>query len=160
MSQISINFFKSKRGFTLLEVLFSLGILAFTICGLLVTYTSSMVLLATAKNANIATNAAMGLMEQIHTDTFSRIANDYDGMVFTVNGMPSINGRPSSSGFVYVNDTNPELLNVTISICWRQGNRVIGEDADLDGTLNNTEDVNGNGIADSPVELESLIANR
>jgi type II secretory pathway pseudopilin PulG len=145
---------RSVRGLTLVELLFSMGILAFTICGLLVSYTSAMVLNSTSKNVNIATNAAAGLLEQMRTDSFSRIINDYDGLVFSVNAIPS------STGVVYVDNTNPELLQVTISICWRQGNRVIGEDANLNGVLDGGEDANGNGIIDSPVQLVTQIANR
>ena len=146
--------FNSRHGFTLIEILFTIGILAFTICGLLVSYTSAMVLTATSKNVNIATNAAAGLLEQMRTDSFSRIVNDYDGLVFSVNAIPS------STGVVVVDNTNPELLQVTISVCWRQGNRVIGEDTNLNGVLDAGEDTNGNGIIDSPVQLVAQIVNR
>ena len=146
--------FNSRHGFTLIEIIFTIGILAFTICGLLVSYTSAMVLTATSKNVNIATNAAMGLLEQIRTDSFSQIVNDYDGLVFSVNAIPS------STGVVVIDNTNPELLQVTISVCWRQGNRVIGEDTNLNGVLDVGEDTNGNGIIDSPVQLVTQIANR
>ena len=146
--------FKSSDGLTLVELLFSAGILAFTVCGLLVSYSSAMVLAETSKNINIATNAAATLMEQIRTDTFSSIVNDYNGLVFSVNAMPP------NAGVVYVDDTNPELLQVTISICWRQGNGVIGEDKNLNGVLDAGEDTNGNGIIDSPVQLVTQIANR
>ena len=146
--------FDSRHGFTLIEILFTIGILAFTICGLLVSYTSAMVLTATSKNINIATNAAVGLLEQMRTDSFSNIVHDYDGLVFSVNAIPS------STGVVVVDNTNPELLQVTISICWRQGNRIIGEDTNLNGVLDTGEDTNGNGIIDSPVQLVAQIANR
>ena len=42
-----------------------------------------------------------------------------------------INDIPSSRGVVYVDDTDPELIEVTVSACWNQGNRIIGEDTDL-----------------------------
>lgn len=142
------------KGLTVLEVLLAIGILAFTLCGIMVTYTSTMALIATTKSSNIATDAAMGLMEEIRAGSFTRIKNDYDGLVFTVNNLPS------SVGVVYVNNTNPELLRVTTSVCWRQGNRVIGEDTNLDGVLAPAEDTNGNGIIDSPVKLETRIANK
>ena len=59
-----------------------------------------------------------------------------------------------------VDDSNPELLKVTISVCWRKNNRVFGEDANFDGLLTPAEDTNNNGIIDSPVQLVTLIANR
>jgi hypothetical protein len=71
-----------------------------------------------------------------------------------------VNAIPSSMGVVYINDTNPELLQATVSVCWRQKNRVIGEDKNLNGALDAGEDANGNKIIDSPVELTTLIVNR
>jgi hypothetical protein len=63
---------------------------------------------------------------------------------------------------VYMNDVNPDLLEITISVCWRQGGRVMGEDTDLDGNLDAGEDKSSplNGIIDSPVELVTRVANR
>jgi len=52
------------------------------------------------------------------------------------------------------------LLQATVSVCWRQKNRVIGEDKNLNGALDAGEDANGNKIIDSPVELTTLIVNR
>jgi len=143
-----------NSGFTLAEILLATGILAFAVCAILSTYISCFVLTATSKNVNIATYAALGMMEEIRSSAFSRITNDYGGLNFILNDMPS------SRGVVYVNDTNPELLEVTISVCWRQGNRIIGEDTDLDGILDAGEDANGNGIIDSTVQLVTRIANR
>lgn len=141
------------RGYTLIEILFAIGLLAFALCGILVTFTSAMSLNAFSKNINIATNAAESLMEKIRTDAFPNIVGDYNGLVFNVTAIPA------SVGVVYVNNTNPELLNVTISVCWRQGTRIIGEDKNLNGVLNAGEDTNGNGIIDSPVKLTTQIAN-
>jgi hypothetical protein len=131
-----------------------MGILVFAICGMLSPYISCAVLVATSKNVNIATNAALGLAEEIRSSSFMNIIDDYNGLIFIVNDIPQ------SRGVVYVNDDNPELLNVTISVCWRQGNRIIGEDLNLNGSLDTGEDINGNGIIDSPVQLNTLIANR
>ena len=143
-----------NRGFTLVEILLAAAILAFALCGILAMYSTCFVLMATSKNINIATNAAQGLIEEIRSPPFTRIISDYNGLNFIVNAIPL------SRGVVYVDDTDPELLQVTISVCWNQGNRIIGEDTDLDGVLDAGEDANGNGIIDSPVELVTRIANR
>jgi len=145
---------KSKRGFTLMEILLAAGILASAVSAILVAYYSCFALIGISKGVNIATNAAMGLMEEIRSSAFPNIVDDYNGINFVVNAIPQ------SMGVVYVDDTNPELLETTISVCWRQGNRVIGEDSDLDGVLDAGEDGNGNGIIDSPVQLVTRIANR
>ena len=67
---------------------------------------------------------------------------------------------PSNRGVVYVDDTDPELLRVTISVCWNQKNRIFGEDKNLNGVLDAGEDKNNNGIIDSPVQIITLVANR
>ena len=143
-----------NRGFTLVEILLAVAILGFALCGILAMYSTCFVLMATSKNVNIATNAAQGLIEEIRSSPFTRIIGDYNGLNFIVNAIPS------SRGVVYVDDTDPDLLELTISVCWKQGNRIIGEDTNLNGVLDAGEDANGNGIIDSPVELVTRIANR
>jgi len=143
----------SRRGFTLAETLVATLVVAVALCGIMGVYVGFFDLLATSKNVNIATNAAQGLMEQIRNDTFTNIADDYDGNIYTVNNMPS------NKLVVYVNTTNPELLVVTISVCWKQKNRLFGEDKNLNGILDTGEDTNGNGIIDSTVQLVALVSN-
>ncbi|MBU2103302.1 MAG: prepilin-type N-terminal cleavage/methylation domain-containing protein [Candidatus Omnitrophota bacterium] len=142
-----------RHGFTLVEVVVAIGILATTLCVLLGVYSACTILVSTSKSINIATNAVLGLMEEIRTSSFADI-EDYNGLQFVLNAVPE------SRGVVYVDDTNPELLEVTVSVCWRQGNRIIGEDANLNGALDGGEDQNGNGKIDSPVQIVTRIANR
>lgn len=144
----------SSKGFTLVEITLVVAIVAFVLCGILATYISCFVLAATSKNIGIATNAALGLVEEIRNAPFSQIITDYDGLNFIVNDIPA------SRGVVYVSDDNPELLRVTVSVCWRQGQRIIGEDTNLDGVLNAGEDANGNGLIDSTVQIVTLVANK
>jgi type II secretory pathway pseudopilin PulG len=143
-----------KKGFVLPEVILATAIAAFVICGLLFTYVAGMDLIRTSKNASIATSAAQGLIEEIRNTPFPDIVTNYNLLKFSVNGITS------SSGVVYVDDTDPEFLLVTVSVCWRQGNRIIGEDLNLNGELEAGEDTNGNGIIDSTVELVTQVANR
>jgi len=145
---------RSKRGFVLLEVLLATAIAGFAICGLLLMYVSGMDLIRTSKNASIATSAAQGLIEEIRNTPFPDIVTNYNQLKFSVNNIPS------SSGVVYIDDTDPEFLLVTLSVCWRQGNRFVGEDTNLNGELDAGEDANGNGIIDSTVELITQVANR
>jgi hypothetical protein len=70
---------------------------------------------------------------------------------------------PANMGVVYIDIDNPEtpkILRATVNVCWQQGNKIIGEDINLNGSLNSGEDINGNGIIDSPMELITQIANR
>ena len=144
----------SERGFTLVEVMLAVAIAAVALCGILATYAACFTLIRTSKNASIATSAAQGLLDEIRNTSFPLIKSTYNGTNFTVNNMPL------NRGIVYVDDSNPELLKVTISVCWKQGNIVVGEDKNLNGSLDTGEDANSNGIIDSPVELTTLIVNR
>jgi len=143
-----------SKGFSLAEILIAIIILIVAISSILMTYIACFVLIDTVKNVNIATTAAQGVIEEMRSTPFTQIYDNYNGLVFTLNDIPQ------SRGIVYVNDTNPELLEVTVSICWKHRNRVIGEDSDLDGVLDSGEDTTSNGIRDSPVTLTTKIANR
>lgn len=146
--------YRSNKGFTLPEMLLAAVIASFALCGVLLTYISCMNIVKTSKNVSIATSAAQGLIENIRTTPFPQIVTNFDRLGFTVNGIPN------SRGTVYVDDANPELLLVTISVCWKQGIRTIGEDTNLNGILDAGEDINGNNIIDSSVELVTQVANR
>ena len=164
---------RSKKGFVLPEVLLATAIAGFAVCGILLMYVEGMDLIRTSKNASIATSYAQGVLEKIRNTSFPAITS----MVFVVNGTSyapivvnanltrwnfplPVNNLPTNRCAVYVDDTDPEFLLVTISVCWRQGNRVVGEDANLNGGLDAGEDTNGNGIIDSTVELITQVANR
>jgi len=146
--------FKSKKGFALPEMLLAALIAAFALCGIMLTYIACMDLIKSSKNISRATVAAQGLIEEIRDTAFPVIVTNYDGLTFTVNNIPS------SRGIVYADDTNPEFLLITVSVCWQQGNKIIGEDLNLNGILNAGEDTNGNGIIDSTVKLVTQVANR
>lgn len=145
---------RSNQGFSLPEMLLAAIIASFALCGVLLTYITCMDTIKTSKNVSIATSAAQGLIEEIRTTPFPQILTDYDRLSFSVNGIPS------SRGIVYVDDANPELLLITVSVCWRQGNRIIGEDTNLNGILEAVEDLNGNNLIDSTVELVTQVVNR
>ena len=144
----------SQKGFTLVEMLLAAAILSFAVCGILALYANCFELVSISKNISIATNASQGLIEEIRNTPFPQIVDNYNNINFTVNTMPS------NRGVVYVDDTDPELLRVTISVCWNQKNRIFGEDKNLNGVLDAGEDKNNNGIIDSPVQIITLVANR
>ena len=169
--------FLSKNGFTIAEVLLAVAILGFALCGILATYLASFNLASISKNTNIATSAAQGVIEQIRSTPFTSLADSVQPQIelagsfynlthvsgnrwsitFTVNNMPA------NMGIAYIdidNTVSPKILTATVSVCWRQGNKVLGEDLNLNGVLNSGEETNGNGIIDSPMELITQIANR
>ncbi len=144
----------SIKGFALPEVLLATAIAAFAVCGILLMYIASMDLIRTSKNASMATSAAQGLIEEIRNTPFPDIVTNYNGLKFSVNNMPA------NSGIVYVDDTDPEFLLVTVSVCWRQGDKIVGEDLNLNGDLDAGEDTNSNLRIDSTVELITQVVNR
>lgn len=140
-----------KNGFSLMEVLLAAMITAVALVGLLATYLTSFDLLETAKNTTHALNAAQKTIEEIRGHTFSDVYNYYVGSptaplpYFSVDGIPA----GSSNGLIEIDNSNPELLVVTVTVCWRQKNgRVVGGDAAL------------NPLASSPVRLITYVANR
>jgi prepilin-type N-terminal cleavage/methylation domain-containing protein len=144
-----------RVGFTLMELMIAALILALVLVGLLASYITCMQLAEIAKNTSLAMNAIRAKAEEITAHPFDNIKTDYDTVTFipsTLNGI----------GVSYVDDTNPDLLKITITVCWRQSRgRVIGEDSDLDGQLDVGEDtINANGILDSPAQIVTYIARK
>jgi len=141
-------------GFSLLEILLAIGILAFALGALLTVYVSCFSLVAISKNTDIATSVAISLAERIRNTPFTQIAATFNN--FRVPSDPIVN-LPSGRVFAYVSNISPTLLQVTISVCWRQGTRIFGEDTNLNGFRNLGEDANGNGMIDSPVQIVMLV---
>lgn len=162
------SFKLNKSGFTLIELMIGAAVLIIALVGLLATYTGSFNLNETARNLTIAMNVNQEKLEEIRDHDFDSIVTDYSS-----GGSPGDTFSPSlldGSGIIEIIDdrsdpgelTSPDLIQVTITISWRQkGNRVIGEDANLDGTWDaGSEDANGNGQFDSPAQVITLIARR
>ncbi|MBM3244611.1 MAG: prepilin-type N-terminal cleavage/methylation domain-containing protein [Candidatus Omnitrophica bacterium] len=154
-----------KHGFTLIELLLVVVILAFSLTGILAAYVSCFVLSATSKNISIATNEALTRIEEIRSTPYAYITNSpADAMNPGYKSSPDysffVNSLPSGVGFINIDDSNPERLIVTVSLCWRQGNRIIGEDTNLNGLLEAWEDIDNDGITDSTVQFSTIIVDR
>ena len=126
------------------------------VVGIYAGYVSCFELAETSKNLTRFVNAAQRKMEEIKSSSFGSISS-YNGS-FIPDYLPDyVSG--DSRGFVNVDSTNASLLEVTVSVCWRQrSGRVVGEDRDLDGVIDSGEDVAGDGIIDSPAQLVTKIA--
>lgn len=137
-----------------MELMIAALILAMVIAGLLVSYISCLQLTDSARNTSLAMNAAQAKSEEIEEHAYDDIKNDYNNVSFTP-------ANQNGKGVSYVDDTNSNLLKVTVTVCWRQTRgRVVGEDKDLDGQIDAGEDINVNGILDSPAEIVTYIAKR
>ncbi len=147
---------KKISGFTLLELMIGAAVLIEALVGLIAAYTGCFTLNEEARNLTIAINGAQDKMEEIRNLSFNQIAAQ-DGTNFEIDGLSDTD----SEGIVEVDSSNPDLLVVIVSICWRQkGGRIIGEDSNLNGDLDAGEDANGNNQLDSPVRLVTLMARR
>ncbi len=152
-----LNFKSSNNsGFTLAELMVATVILVFAFAGTMVTFIRCMELNDMSRNTSLAVRAIETRMSLIKDTAFNQILANFNNVAFqdvTVGN----NGR----GVSYVDNTNPNLLVITITYCWQQKNgRIVGEDTDLDGAIDGGEDVNGSGMLDSPVQIVSAVYNR
>ncbi len=172
------NHWRKTKGLTISEIMLAVCLLIVVISAILLAYTNCFVLIDSIKNTNIATNAAQSLIEKIRCSPYSLLTNyqvQIDDTIYDLNLVSgnlyslnfTVSNLPSNQGVIYVDydydhdgTENPEFLEVTVSICWRQGSRVIGEDSNLNGVLDAGEDKNGNNKIDSPVEFTTRIVNR
>lgn len=144
------------KAFTLIEVMLGAALLVTVLVSIIAVYMICFELVSTSRNMTFAVNEAQAMMEEIRDYDFYIIYSYYNNKTFTVSEITSGNSR----GVVYVDNSNPSLLKVTISVCWRDRTRTIGEDLDFDGVLDSGEDLNKNGIIDSPAQIVSLITER
>lgn len=151
-----------------MELMIASAVLLIALVGLLATYAGCYRLNETARNLTIAVNLGQEQLEGIRNHGFASIVTDY-----SAGGTPGDTFTPApldGSGIITIINngdddahvTNVDLIEVTITICWRQrGNLIVGEDADLDGNwVLASEDANGNGRFDSPAQIVTLIARR
>lgn len=148
-------------GFTLVEVLFSIAIIAVTLCGLLLTYINMFVLADVIRDSALAGNALHAKLEEVRNLDFSNLTalagpfnlSDY-GFPAGQAAMGSTEVTPDISGFTG-NLTKVRMVGAYTT----RNNRIVGEDKNLNGVLDTGEDSNGNSRLDSPIEVVSLVAN-
>jgi len=153
------------KGFTLLELMVATGIFLAAAVGLLSLFVLTIQLADTAKNNTIATNATMAKIEEMRNSPFDSLATDYGstgipGNTFHINNWLSVNDH---CGAVEISDVygNARLYEVRVTVSWRQkSGRILGEDANFNGSLDAGEDQNGNMQLDSPAEIVTLISRR
>jgi len=148
---------KASSGITLLELMIATGILVVAISGLLAIFIGFFSLNENARKVTLALIASQDKMEEILSSSFDTIYSTYNGINFNPAGFPSSEAK----GAIYIDNTNPDLLELCVSVSWREiAGRVIGEDTNLNGSLDTGEDLNVNGRIDSPVEIVTLIVER
>ena len=156
---IGKSFPKTKRqaGFSYIELLFSSFLLIIIVIGLLYTYIACFELNEFSRNLTLANNALQAKLETVREKSFDDIVDE----PFDLDDWFPLG---EAKGLVDVYVPNPpctysDLKYIRLVACWRQkSGRVIGEDSNLDGVLQVSEDLDGDGVLDSPAEIITLIS--
>lgn len=145
---------RKKEAFSIFELLLAVCILVIILVGLLLTYVTCFEINEFSQNLTFINNALQAELEVIRETPFDNL-DALDATTFSIDGFAA--GR--AIGFVDIyNSAYPDLKYIRLVACWRQkSGRVIGEDKNLDGTLEVSED-DGDSILESPAELSTLIS--
>lgn len=153
----------NSKGFSLAEVLVAAAIFLIIIVGVLLVFVVSSALNELSKNMTLAMVESQSKLEEIRNHSFDLIMTDYSsgGTPGNIFNLTSLNGK----GAIYISNTMPpanvNLLRVKIVACWQESNgRIIGEDINLNGSLDPAEDLNGNSELDSLANIISFVAKR
>ena len=150
----------SSKGITFVELVVACAVLVTIFVSFLYGLVGCIKLVNLSKETFFAIYSADAKIEEMRGHTFSDVYSYYTTSpqdTFEVDELPAV----SSKGSIAIDNTNPELLEVYIAVCWKSfDGRVIGEDVNLDGNLAAAEDVNSNNKIDSPVSLATFITRR
>ena len=125
---ISRNNHKLRRGFTLVDVLIGGIILGIGLCAMVGLFSHCSVLADTARELTIVMSAAQSKLEEIQSQDYNLIPGLYaqDGSIGNSFSLSQITGR----GCIYIDESNPDLLEIEVVISWRRGRvgDITGED--------------------------------
>lgn len=155
-----------KRAMTLIEVLVSILIAALLVSAVFSVYPVLFEGVNISSQEMIAWGLARTEMETLKNTGFETLLSaGYDPQ--TEN--PKINlfstaSLANSSGVYYVKkmidsqgQTLDDLLEIEVVVCFKIGNRFIGEDKNLNSSLDGLEDSDSNHRISSPITLRTLV---
>lgn len=150
---------RDTAGFTLMELLVTVGILALVLTSMmqLLIYASTLSEMGGSKT--LAVKEAQDKMEEIRRHAFGSIAADYSsggtpGNTFTLSTL-------TGEGLIEIEGGASSLLTIDVSVCWEDKyDRVLGEDRNLNGTLDPGEDADGDDKIDCPIHFRTMVAER
>lgn len=146
-----VKMFMKDKGFTLLELMIAVSVLIVAMAGLMAVFTHLISLNENSRKLTLAVEACQDKLEEMRNSNFSTLFTTYNGTSFNPNGFPA----GEAKGIVSVNNTNPNLLQVFVSVSWRtRSNRVIGEDKNLNGIVDAGE------ASGSPAQITTLMSQR
>jgi hypothetical protein len=147
---------RSEEGFTLLELTVTAGLVALASGALLHLFATC---LWQAEGAGYLTTAAYeahAKVEEIRATNFDALTATYGPGGTLGDTFPMV--VPEGMGKIYLTAVNADLMQVEVAVSWRDRGTVVGEDKNLNGTLDGAEDGNFNGLLDSPASAVTLIA--
>jgi len=144
----------TNKGFTLVELLIVVAILAVVITGMIQLFIYTSVLAEISGNKTVAVGEAQDKIEEIREHTFDDIVMDYDEAIFAL-------AELDGTGVIYVDDTNPELLVLKVVVSWENKyGRIIGEDTNKNGALDGGEDTDLDTQLSSPATVITMLTRR
>lgn len=164
---------KFSGGFTLIEALVAAVLLVVALAAGLGAFTQHQRLVLFNQERTRAIHVAQSALEdriakglaQVTAETgLSQLQSHVEAPIVVGEGFSG-----GASGQVQLRDVDGGdpgvgVAEVRVVVCWRSasepGGRLIGEDANLNGQLDNGEDANGNGIMDSPAMVLTRLAER
>ena len=154
---------KKSQGFTLIEVLITTLFLSVALLSTLGLFAYSLTSAETNRNSTIAQYEVEGKIEEICANDYSIIKTTYTNAGAIKNTPFNLINNLTGRGVIIAQElagaTNG-LLKVKVAVCYGQGQRIIGEDTNLNGVLDAGEDLNGNNEIDSPYAIERVIVNK
>ena len=152
---------EKASGFTLIEVVIATVILVTVSVSTLGLFVCSLSTTDEDRSRTIAQYELERQMEQIYARDYLDIKTTFTNAgALRETQFPTIIGL-AGTGTVYAQELAvDELLRIKVVVCYRQRNRIIGEDTNLDGMLAPAEDTNANGELDSPCQIETVVVNR
>ncbi len=147
----------NKSGFTLIELMITVSVLIVALVGLLVIFSHLALLNENSRKLTLAMAACQDKLEEMRNSSFQTLYASYNGTSFNPSGFT----LGQAKGAISINNSNPNLLQIFVSVSWRtRSNRVIGEDANLNGMLDAGEDAYWNNRIDSPASIMTLMSQR
>jgi prepilin-type N-terminal cleavage/methylation domain-containing protein len=156
---------KKNRGFTLVEILFSMAILVTLLVGVMSLLVYCMNLQDTSRNTALVINQMREKLEEIKALDFDTVISTYQNKPLTValngiNGQVRIEIIKDQFNNIYVAGSNNSLINMRVIAGWVQrAGRTIGEGTVV-GSNFILSDTNSNGVIDSPLELITAVCRK
>ncbi len=160
---IRISKCKCRKAFTLIEIMFSAGIMVSLLVGLLALYVYCFDIQETSRNTSFVLRRVKAEVEKIRRMDFASIIANYDTEDERIIDLaPDLNGKIYITAS-YTAGSNNDLIEMRAVGGWAQkGGRIIGEGVFIPQASGvfTFSDLNGNGRYDSPVVIETTIANK